>query len=178
MTNILKDVWEDRSHGACWLPQEIFSRHGIDLARLTAEPFDPRFAAGMRELVAVAHGHLRNALDYTLLIPGREMGIRRFCLWAIGLAVLTLQKINANPRFTTGAQVKVSRKAVALTRLSTDLAGRNDAALRRLFAFAARGLPLTPVGEARRPQRPMETQRQMEEELSRPLRRSFGSSGT
>src|SRR6202142_1069853 len=26
MTNILKDVWEDRSHGACWLPQEVFTR--------------------------------------------------------------------------------------------------------------------------------------------------------
>ena len=31
------------------------------------EPFDPRFGAGMRELVGVAHAHLRNALDYTLL---------------------------------------------------------------------------------------------------------------
>ncbi len=26
MTNILKDVWEDRSRGACWLPQEVFTR--------------------------------------------------------------------------------------------------------------------------------------------------------
>jgi farnesyl-diphosphate farnesyltransferase len=181
MTNILKDVWEDRSHGACWLPQEVFSRHGVDLAHLTAEPFDPRFAAGMRELVAVAHGHLRNALDYTLLIPGRETGIRRFCLWAIGLAVLTLQKINDNPRFTAGVQVKVSRKAVALTRLSTDVALRNDWLLRRLFAFAARGLPLTRVGEARRPKMPMEQplaeDPRMEHEL-RPRLRSYGSSGT
>ncbi len=31
MTNILKDVWEDRSRGACWLPQEVFTRHGVDL---------------------------------------------------------------------------------------------------------------------------------------------------
>ena len=55
---------------------------------LVAEPYDPRFAAGMLELVAIAHGHLRNALEYTLLIPGTETGIRRFCLWAVGLAVL------------------------------------------------------------------------------------------
>jgi len=151
MTNILKDVWEDRSRGACWLPQEVFSRHGVDLARLAPEPYDPRFAAGMVELVAVAHAHLRNALEYTLLIPGEEGGIRRFCLWAIGLAVLTLQKINRNPRFTTGAQVKVSRKAVALTRISTGLALRNDWMLRRLFARAAHGLPLTRIGETRRP---------------------------
>ena len=32
MTNILKDVWEDRSRGACWLPQEVFTRHGVDLS--------------------------------------------------------------------------------------------------------------------------------------------------
>jgi farnesyl-diphosphate farnesyltransferase len=151
MTNILKDVWEDRSRGACWLPQEVFARHGVDLARLAPEPYDPRFAAGMRELVAVAHAHLRNALEYTLLIPGKEAGIRRFCLWAIGLAVLTLQKINRNPEFTAGVQVKVSRRAVAMTRSLTDIARRNDWMLRRLFALAARGLPLAQVGEVRRP---------------------------
>jgi farnesyl-diphosphate farnesyltransferase len=151
MTNILKDVWEDRSRGACWLPQEVFARHGLDLARLTPEAHDPRFAAGMRDLVAIAHTHLRNALEYTLLIPAEEGGIRRFCLWAIGLAVLTLQKINRNPEFTAGVQVKVSRRAVAMTRALTDFGRRSDWMLRRLFAFAARGLPLAAVGEIRRP---------------------------
>jgi farnesyl-diphosphate farnesyltransferase len=183
MTNILKDVWEDRSRGACWLPQEVFSRRGVDLARLTPVPFDPRFAAGMRELVAVAHGHLRNALEYTLLIPGNEGGIRRFCLWAIGLAVLTLQKINRNPEFTAGVQVKVSRRAVALTRISTDFALRNDWLLRRLFARAARGLPLAELGEVRRPvppepeRVPLESERALPEP-ERALRRSYGSSAT
>ena len=119
MTNILKDVWEDRGRGACWLPQDVFARHGIILAQVSSEPFDPRFGDGYRELVGVAHAHLRNALNYTLLIPSREIGIRRFCLWAIGLAVLTLRKIERNPRFTAGAQVKVSRSAVAMTRLFT-----------------------------------------------------------
>jgi farnesyl-diphosphate farnesyltransferase len=183
MTNILKDVWEDRSRGACWLPQEVFSRHGVDLARLSPVPFDPRFAAGMRELVAVAHGHLRNALEYTLLIPGDEGGIRRFCLWAIGLAVLTLQKINRNPEFTAGVQVKVSRRAVALTRISTDFALRNDWLLRRLFARAARGLPLAELGEVRRPvppepeRAPLESERALLEP-ERALRRSYRSSAT
>src|ERR1700733_2703202 len=93
MTNILKDVWGDRGRGACWLPQEVFTRHGIDLGELAAGRADARFDAAMRELVGVAHVHLRNALAFTLLIPGKETGIRRFCLWAIGLAVLTLKKI-------------------------------------------------------------------------------------
>jgi farnesyl-diphosphate farnesyltransferase len=152
MTNILKDVWEDRSRGACWLPQEVFDRYGIDLARLSPEARDPRFDAGMRELIGVAHAHLRNALDYTLLIPGSEAGIRRFCLWAIGLAVLTLRKIMNNPGFTAGSQVKISRSAVTMTRLLTDLSVRNDWMLRRLFAQAARGLPLARLAEMRRPQ--------------------------
>jgi farnesyl-diphosphate farnesyltransferase len=151
MTNILKDVWEDRSRGACWLPQDVFTRHGVDLAEVSSEPFDPRFGAGFRELTGVAHAHLRNALDYTLLIPSKETGIRRFCLWAIGLAVLTLRKIEYNPRFTAGAQVKVTRSAVAMTRLLTNVAGRSDWMLRHLFSQAARGLPLARLSDLRHP---------------------------
>src|SRR5579863_7164666 len=151
MTNILKDVWEDRGRSACWLPQEVFTRHGVDLGALASEPFDPRFGAGMRELVGVAHAHLRNALDYTLLIPSKETGIRRFCLWAIGLAVLTLRKIEHNPRFTAGVQVKVTHSAVAMTRALTKVAGRSNWMLRALFAVAARGLPLARLSELRRP---------------------------
>jgi farnesyl-diphosphate farnesyltransferase len=142
MTNILKDVWEDRSRGACWLPQEVFSRHGVDLSHLTAETGGRGFAAGMHELVGLAHAHLRNALEFTLLIPAREVGIRRFCLWAIGLAVLTLKRIAAHPGFTRGAQVKVSRRTVAVTLALSNAATRHNGLLRFLFNRAAAGLPL------------------------------------
>ena len=142
MTNILKDVWEDRERGACWLPQEVFPRHGVDLATLSAERSDERFHAGVLELIGVAHRHLRNALAFTLLIPGDEGGIRRFCLWAIGLAALTLRKIQDTPGYTSGAQVKVSRSAVAMTQTLTNLSVRRDRVLRQLFERATRGLPL------------------------------------
>jgi hypothetical protein len=56
--------------------------------------------------------------------------------------VLTLRKILAHPDYTCGAQVKVSRTAVVLTRLCTSATVRNDRLLRRLFEQAARGLPL------------------------------------
>lgn len=150
MTNILKDVWEDRSRGACWLPQDVFARHGIDLARLKPEPFDARFGAGLRELISIAHGHLRNAIAFTLLIPARESGIRRFCLWAIGLAVLTLRRIERYPGFTSGADVKVSHTTVAVTRVLTSLAVRHDRALLRLFDWAAGDLPLAAPADVRR----------------------------
>ncbi len=142
MTNILKDVWEDRARGACWLPQEVFSRHGIELATLTPAGSDARFHAGIMELVGVAHRHLTNALAFTLLIPTDETGIRKFCLWAIGLAALTLRKIQDHPGYTAGSQVKVSRSAVAMTQTLTNLSVRNDALLQRLFERATRGLPL------------------------------------
>ncbi len=152
MTNILKDVWEDRSRGACWLPREVFAPYHVDLAGLSPETAGPGFDAGMRELIGVAHAHLRNALEYTLFIPPAETGIRRFCLWAIGLAVLTLQKIHNNPGFTAGAQVKISRSAVSWTRFFANLSVRHDWLLRRLFACAAHGLPLVRLPEVRRPQ--------------------------
>lgn len=165
-------------------PGEVFTAHQVDLARLSPETAGPGFDAGMRDLIGVAHAHLRNALDYTLFIPSAETGIRRFCLWAIGLAVLTLQKINNNPGFTAGSQVKISRSAVSWTRFFANLSVRNDWLLRRLFAQAARGLPLARLPEVSRPQpgraeldvSPMEpfTAAQRGE----PRRRSYGSSGT
>jgi farnesyl-diphosphate farnesyltransferase len=182
MTNILKDVWEDRSRGACWLPQEVFTRHGIDLAQLSAQTTDARFSAGMNELVAIAHAHLRNALDYTLLIPGKEKGIRRFCLWAIGLAILTLRKIAHNPGFTAGAQVKVKRSAVRTTVVMTNLFVSNDWMLRRLFGLAARGVPLTRIAELRRPKPTLvksgDPDWNAEREPEQAMRRSYGGSGS
>src|ERR1700689_5706853 len=79
MTNILKDMWEDRSRGACWLPREIFERHGVSLERPAGQQA-AGFRASLQELIGIAHGHLRNALAYTLLIPPTQSGIRRFCL--------------------------------------------------------------------------------------------------
>src|SRR6185312_15535307 len=154
MTNILKDVWEDHARGACWLPQEVFSRYGIDLSQLAPGKGGTGFDAGMRELVGVAHVHLRNALSYTLLMPAKEVGIRRFCLWAIGLAVLTLRRIAATPGFTSGSQVKVSHAAVGLTQLSTNIAVRSNWLLWRLFNFAARGQPSAAPTVAQRSPRP------------------------
>src|SRR5919198_165901 len=94
MTNILKDVWEDYRMGFCWLPREIFAKEGFDLRDLSMSRDREGFQRGIQRLIGIAHGHLRNALTYTLLIPRNEIGIRNFCLWAIGFALLTLRKIN------------------------------------------------------------------------------------
>ncbi len=145
MTNILKDQWEDRARGACWLPQDMFARHGVKLFDLKSGKQNAGYAATMSELVGIAHAHLRYALDYTLLIPAKHAGVRRFCLWAIGMALLTLRNLQNNLDFSAGTQIKISRNAVARTILITRLFGRSNAGLRWLFSIAARGLPLTPL---------------------------------
>jgi len=141
MTNILKDVWDDRAGDTCWLPRSVFGDQ-FDLARLDELHETEQFREGLRQLIGVAHAHLRNALEYTCLIPKNEVGIRRFCLWAIGLAVLTLRKIHRNPQFTASSQVKVSRRSVKATVVSTNLTLMSNRALRMIFDTAADGLPL------------------------------------
>jgi farnesyl-diphosphate farnesyltransferase len=148
MTNILKDIWDDRQAATCWLPRSVFERHGVSLDRIEAEHASPAFARGLDELVGIAHAHLRHALEYSCMIPRRQSGIRKFCLWAIGLAVLTLRKIHNRPGFVSGAEVKVSRRTVKATVLATNLALKSNRALKLVFDRAARGLPLAAGGAA------------------------------
>jgi farnesyl-diphosphate farnesyltransferase len=181
MTNILKDVWEDRERGACWLPREVFARYGVELERLEVAHQPAGFARGMSELIGTAHEHLRNALAFTLLIPPAETGIRRFCLWAIGMAVLTLRRLAATPGFTSGREVKISHAAVGLTQLLSNAAVRQDWLLRRLFDVAAAGLPRATLTGPYEPTRlptaaPAELVHNVSSAAARELRRSEGRS--
>jgi len=147
MTNILKDIFDDRERGACWLPRDVFARHGVELAELVPGVDNPGFRAGLGDLIAIAKSHLNNALTYALLIPRENAGLRRFCLWAVGMAVLTLRKLDANRDFSDSSQVKISRRSVKATVLLTNVAVRHDWALKRLFKIAAYGLPEPDIHE-------------------------------
>ena len=147
MTNILKDIWDDRRRGACWLPRSVFRRHGFELEDLAREPSPAPLCAGLRELVGVAHGHLQDALRWTLLIPAHETGIRQFALWSLGMALLTLRKIERNPQFRAAETVKIKRRSVKATILVARLSGRSDVLLRRLFDWTAARLPDPPALE-------------------------------
>jgi len=141
MTNILKDLWDDQRAGRCWLPRDVFEASGYDLERL--DPMDNRaaFNQGLGRLVGITHGHLRDALAYTLLLPQSEVGIRRFCLWSIGLALFTLRRIHGTPDYASGEDVKVRRSVARRVMGACNLATSHDGMLRLLFSYAARGLP-------------------------------------
>ncbi|MGR8947142.1 MAG: phytoene/squalene synthase family protein [Gammaproteobacteria bacterium] len=141
MTNILKDIWDDRQRGACWLPRDAFEARNIKLRNIQPGHGGDDFADAMGQLIATAHGHVQNALEYTLQIPRREAGIRKFCLWALGMAVLTLRKINSNRNYSNGNEVKISRNSVKATVISTNLFVRSNLSLKLLFSLASTGLP-------------------------------------
>ena len=139
MTNILKDFWEDRARGACWLPRDVFLAEGLDLAEARAG--DERFARGYRRLLGLAHAHAKNALCYTLLLPAHETGLRNFCLWALFMAVLTQRKLLARPGFASGREVKIARRSVYRVVGWCKLTASMDSVVKASFALLARRLP-------------------------------------
>ena len=68
LTNILKDVGDDRERGVSWLPP------GVSTAGLFLK----------------ARGHLDEALEYSILIPRRQRRLRLFCLWPLFMTAETL----------------------------------------------------------------------------------------
>jgi len=118
MTNILKDIADDKERGICWLPQDLF----VD-----------GFEIGIKKTLKITCEHLQQAMNYIYLIPKHETGIRKFCLWAVAMAVLTLRKIAKEKGFYTGQQVKISRQTVKMVILGSNLLIKQDKILQFLF---------------------------------------------
>jgi farnesyl-diphosphate farnesyltransferase len=145
MTNILKDQRDDHERGVSWLPREVFAKYGVGLSALQPGYRTPAYAAAQQELLGIAHAHLRNGLAFTLLIPAKESGIRRFCYWGIHLAALTLRNIHRRPDFASSEEIKVPRRKVSSMISLTELVIRSNALLTRVFKRAAGPLPLSVV---------------------------------
>jgi farnesyl-diphosphate farnesyltransferase len=142
MVNILKDVWKDlKNDGVCWLPEEIFRKHGYDLSKLAQESLDARYEAGILELTGIGAWHLDRGLEYVKAIPVKEKKIRQACLWTLSLSYLTLRRIVKNLRFTDGSQVKISRASVKRAYVLCAVASKSNFLLGFLFGFMRRGLP-------------------------------------
>ena len=141
MTNILKDVWDDQQRGICWLPRDVFAAHGIDLTKAENWQDHPGYREGIRYLVGVAHHHLQLAQDYTLRIPASEAGMRRFCSWSIGMALSTLRNIAAQPGYSSGQEVKISRRRLRMIIAANSLSAGNDTLLRGVFRWGRHQLP-------------------------------------
>jgi len=111
MTNILKDSPEDHARGVSWKPANI----------------------SQKELLKISYQKLQDSLSYILLIPKEELGMRRFCFLAFGLAVMTLSKIAKRKEFSHQDEVKLSRKTVMAFYAFTQFAVKSDALMQIFF---------------------------------------------
>ena len=143
MINILKDMWEDRSRGVCWLPRDVFRATGIELGSLSPGMADPGYVEGLLELVAITRRHLEDGLKFIDSLPTHETGMRRSCLWPLAIAVLTLRRISRKPTFRSGREVTVSRRGVWAAAILTSVLVRSNLALNFLFKLSNFGLPKT-----------------------------------
>ncbi|CAH0237373.1 squalene/phytoene synthase family protein [Chryseobacterium sp. Bi04] len=137
--NILYDHWEDRKDGICWLPRDIY---GSELKDLKPENYNEGYKNAQKELISITHKNLREALQYTLLIPDSEAGIRRFCYWTISLSVFALHRIHNRPNFTANAEIKIPRNWVLAMIMITRTFGVKDKVLTGIFNLNSHKLPL------------------------------------
>ncbi|OGV50295.1 MAG: hypothetical protein A3F46_03995 [Legionellales bacterium RIFCSPHIGHO2_12_FULL_42_9] len=140
MTNILQDFWIDRQRGVCWLPQDIFRQHGVDLASLNMDDHREVMRHIFRGLIKYTIAHLQKALEYSMLIPASERGIRRFTLWSLGLAVLTLRNLDKQNNRNQETKTKINRKTVKLAILVLNTSCHNNLLLKYLFNLFTRKL--------------------------------------
>ena len=115
MTNILKDSPADRARGVSWKPAQISEV----------------------ELLEIAYKKLQDSMSYIILLPEREIGMRRFCFLAFGLAVMTLEKIAYRKEFRNQSEVKLSRNTVWIFYAFTKIAARNAFLMKSFFYLAS-----------------------------------------
>ena len=118
MTNILKDSPEDRARGVSWKPADI----------------------SQKELLQIAYEKLQDSLNYILLIPKKELGMRRFCFLAFGLAVMTISKLAKRKDLVDKDEAKLSRKTVMTFYAFTQFAVRSDVLMQIFFNISSKSL--------------------------------------
>lgn len=118
MTNILKDSPADRARGVSWKPAQM----------------------SQAELLKIAYEKLQDSMSYISLLPENEIGMRRFCFLAFGLAVMTLEKITSRKEFSNQSEVKLSRNSVWIFYAFTKIAAGNAFLMKSFFYMASKQL--------------------------------------
>jgi farnesyl-diphosphate farnesyltransferase len=118
MTNILKDSPADRARGVSWKPGDM----------------------SQNQLLQIAYEKLVDSLNYILLIPKEELGMRRFCFLAFGLAVMTLSKIAQQKSFNDKDEIKLQRSTVMAFYAFTKVAVVSNSLMKTFFYVASRPL--------------------------------------
>ncbi len=140
LTNIIKDVADDRRRGWVFIPQELCQLAGIVPAQLHDERYRDAAHRVVALLIDKAKYHLLDALEYTTTLPRRQYGIRLFCLSALYFAVRTLRLAAHDDHLLDPRhKVKITRGEVYRTLLATRIVAPSNTLIRQYFWHLARG---------------------------------------
>jgi farnesyl-diphosphate farnesyltransferase len=138
MTNIIKDVADDRQRGWSFVPRQLCTLAGITPEQLLDPEHRVEADRVMNELIAKAKNHLDDALAYCISLPRSQYRIRLFCLTPLYFAIRTLRLAAADARLLDpGHKVKISRPEVYRTLRMTFLVAPNNHLVRAYYRSLA-----------------------------------------
>jgi farnesyl-diphosphate farnesyltransferase len=144
LTNIVKDLADDRRRGWSFVPRQLTRLAGIDPEQMQEADHREASRRVMDLLIAKASAHLRDALDYCVELPRSQYRIRLFCLTSLYFAVRTLRRARHDPRLLDADhKVKISRAEVYRTVVVTHLVAPVDSLVRAYFHHLAGGIRAT-----------------------------------
>lgn len=120
LTNIIKDVADDRQRGWSFVPTQLCSLVGVTPEALLEPEHQRQARIVMDTLISKAKGHLNDALAYCTALPRSQYKIRLFCLTPLYFAVRTLALAERDPRLLDPThKVKITRGEVYRTLCAT-----------------------------------------------------------
>jgi farnesyl-diphosphate farnesyltransferase len=149
LTNILKDIHDDRERNVSYIPQDLLAAHGLTQASFLSEDAREKAAAVLETLIRKAETHLEDAIAYSCLLPRLEPRIRLFCLWPLFMAAETLVLLAGNRRaLRETSKLKISRDSVGAIVRRTSLACWSNRLLKALFHGTRKRLEVALASEA------------------------------
>lgn len=138
LTNIIKDVSDDRRRGWSFVPRQLCQWAGIRPEDLDDERHRGEARRVLAALIEKAKRHLSDALAYSTTVPRRLYGVRLFCLSSLFFAVRTLRLAEGKDRLLDPAhRVKISRAQVRRTLAVTRMVAPSNLLVRRYFQALA-----------------------------------------
>jgi farnesyl-diphosphate farnesyltransferase len=138
LTNIIKDVADDRRRGFSFIPRQLCLLAGIRPEDLQDERHRGEARRVVLALIEKAKRHLTDALAYSTTLPRRLYGVRLFCLTSLFFAVRTLRLAERDAHLLDPAhKVKISRADVYRTLAATRLVAPSNHMVRAYFRLLA-----------------------------------------
>lgn len=134
LTNIIKDVADDRRRGWSFIPLDLCAAAGLQPDELQVPERRRDAERVMQALIAKARGHLRDALSYCTTLPSAAYRIRIFCLTSLYFAIRTLRLAERDPRLLDPRhKVKITRGDVYRTVATTHVIAPFNPLVRTYF---------------------------------------------